>query len=119
VVDCRPQLKLCEVVLLLGILTTCFSTVEKPVCILQLCLLQREETGEGVLSDGPSLPTIVCGREGRMSHRNHMEIAVSLRIFLNKLGHKCLEEVEILVLRRLSFPPLTCLFPEVSAETPR
>lgn len=39
-----------------------------------------------------------------MPFRNLMEISVTLEIFfLNRLGYKCLEEVEVLVLQKISF----------------
>lgn len=47
---------------------------------------------------------------------NHMEIAVTFEIFLNTLGYKCLEEVEILVLQKFSSSPVMRLSPKFSAE---
>lgn len=81
--------------------------------------VEGENRGEedDVLSDGLSLPTSACGIEGTVPLRTHMEIAVTSRIFPNGLGHKCLEEVEILALQKLSFPPVKCLLPQLSAET--
>lgn len=85
--------------------------------ILQLFLLWREKTGEKekmfCLTICPILPLPV---EERVPLRNHMEIAATSRIFPNRLEHNCLEELEILVLQKLSFPLVTCLFLEVSAE---
>lgn len=59
----------------------------------------------------------LCLWKGRVPLRNHMEIAVTSEIFLNRLGYKCLQEVEILVLQKLSFSLVTYLFPKFSAET--
>lgn len=50
--------------------------------------VEGENKGEkGILSDGQN-SSFVCGREGRVPLRNRMGIAVTLVVFLSRLGYK-------------------------------
>lgn len=120
-VDCGPHLKLfMQSGIFIRNSYQVFLYCQKTwVYMVAFPAVEGENRGEedDVLSDGLSLPTSACGIEGIVPLRTHMEIAVTSRIFPNGLGHKCLEEVEILALQKLSFPPVKCLLPQFSAET--
>lgn len=56
-------------------------------CVYTPSCCRRRKRGEGdVLSDGLSLSTTACGREGRVPLRNRMENAVTSRIFQTVWG---------------------------------